>query len=507
MKFFKKHPIFTFAIVIFLLAFSLRIWNLNKMGQVWDEAEFLQYAHKHVELAQKLDFTNDFWWKKDPDHPPLTRYLRGIASLPDIDHYEKSGKPVFKYDLTYNRLLSVILTSLAAVIVFLFGARFISLFTGVASGIIFSMLPILLGHSQIGMLEPVAIFFFTLSIYAFASHLNNQTGKKLVLAGVALGFAVLARETHVMLMPMYLIILYFFKMKHRKTSFKKLLKQTFFIFLIAFIVFFAFWPMPFFHLGYMFEYTYRLRATVSTSIPEVFFGRLMLVPVTYYFVHVLITTPLLILILALFGLKRIDKSKNWILYTVILWFCFPFLMSFYPKREQGIRYIIQICAPLSLLAGYGFEKIALHITKQKLKQYLLLLPLFLYMFIILLRITPYYLDYFNILVGGAKNVYEKRLFHLAWWGQGNKEAGLYILKHAKKDSRVGIATSPSHNFPPMTGMNVTLYEDSKTYDYVIVNFYHVTRIGFNDSLIRKKYKVVYSVLADGAHLVDIYAPK
>lgn len=503
-KVLTRHTILFLSLFIFFLAFSLRVWNLNSMGQVWDENSLLRdYAYHHIRDAKNLDFGNEFWWKGTPDHPPLVRYLRGIASLPDIAGWDKDGWPIYNYDLTYNRMLSVFLTSFAAVLVFLIGARYISLYSGFAAGMIFSMMPISLGHSQIAMLEPLSLFFFTASMFTFFLFLEKPDKKRIILAGVALGFAVLARETHIMLVPMMLLIIF---IKHRTD--KKIIRTIFYktmgIFGISFLTFFCLWPMPFFHLDYMYRYFVDLRINVKTSIPEVFFGRLMLVPIPYYFVYFIITTPLIILLLSLISLKKIDRSKNWIWYSLILWLCFPFLLSFYPKREQGIRYIIQICAPLALIAGLGFETIMSRFTNKFNYKVVALGVLFLYQFIILWRITPYYIDYFNILVGGAKGVYEKRLFHLAWWGEGIKEAFTYLDKNAWKGATVGIATSPSHILPPLPERKVIPYKDSERYDYVVVNFYHIVRIGFDDSKVRRDYKVVYSVIADGAHLVEVY---
>ncbi len=507
-RMFSEHPILLLSLFIFLLAFSLRVWNLNKAGQVWDEKSLLvDYAWHHIRDAKNLDFGSEFWWKGTPDHPPLVRYLRGIASIPDIKAWDNKGFPIYNYDLTYNRMLSVLLTSFAAVLVFLIGARYISLYSGFAAGMIFGMLPIPLGHSQIAMIEPLSLFFFTASMFAFFLFIEKPNRKRMILSGIALGFALLARETHIMLLPMMLIILFIKNYNAKNKDPKSVLYKILGTFGIAFLTFFLLWPMPFFHLDYMYRYFVDLRINVTTSIPEVFFGRLMLVPIPYYFVYVIITTPFIILLLSLVGLKKIDRSKNWIWYSLILWFCFPFLMSFYPKREQGIRYIIQICAPLALIAGLGFETVVSRFTKKISYKLLLLLPLFAYQFIILLRITPYYIDYFNILVGGAKGVYEKRLFHLAWWGEGIKEAFVYLDKNAPKGATIGIATTPSHILPPLPGREIILYKENQKYDYVVVNFYHIVRIGFDDSRVRRDYKVVYSVIADGAHLVQVYKKK
>ncbi len=502
------HKLLSISLLVFLIACSLRMWNLGEAGQAWDEKSLLRdYAYYHVRDAMNLDFDTEFWWKGTPDHPPLVRYMRGVVSLPDITGWDKEGLPIYDYDLKHNRLLSVILTSLAAVMVFIIGARYITLYSGIAAAIIFSMLPIPLGHSQIAMLEPLTLFFFTASMLTYFLFLENPTTKKLILAGIALGFALLARETHLMLLPMMLImILLKYKTGHEKNP-KSILYKTLGIFGISFVTFFCLWPMPFFHLDYMYHYFVDLRVNVTTSIPEVFFGKLLLVPIPYYFVHVIITTPLLIIILCLIGLKKIDRSNNWIWYSLILWLLFPFLLSFYPNRQQGIRYIIQICIPLALIAAMGFETVVSKFVKNMHYKFLLLLILFLYLFIILWRITPYYTDYYNILVGGPKGVYEKGLFHLGWWGHGIKEAFDYLDANTLKGATVGVATSPTHITPELPGRKISFYKNDQTYDYVVVNYYNVVREGFDDSKIKSNYKVVYSVKADGAHLVEVYKRK
>ncbi len=162
---------------------------------------------------------------------------------------------------------------------------------------------------------------------------------------------------------------------------------------------------------------------------------------------------------------------------------------------------------MSLIAAMGFDYILSFFTKTVRKKYLLLIPLIIYQFVILARITPYYLDYFNILVGGAKYVYENRLFHLAWWGEGNREAGLYLAKNAPSESKVGNALSFKHTLPLLTKLDVSPYQKNKQYDYILVDYYNVVRLKFDDSEIRQNYKIVYSIIADGAHLIEVYKRK
>lgn len=493
------------AAIIFVFAFTLRLWHLNDTGRAWDEQFVAEDGYEFVELAKKLDFGNDFWWKQNPDHPVLVRYVRGIASEFDFVERDKAGKAIFTYDLTYNRLLSVFLTSLTAVLVFLIGLRYVSLFVGFSSGIILAMLPILLGHSQLAMYEPFIIFFFTLTIYSFLLFLESPTKKRVIVTGILLGLSVQAKETNMMLAPLFLLF-YFVKYlnKGNKPMIKGMLMKILWMYVIGVVTFFAVWPMTLFHLDYMMQYIQVRRFDTWASIPEVFFGKLLLVPRVYYIVYFLITTPFLILVLFLVGLLKINRQKKWLLYVLVLWFVFPFIQSFYPNRQQGIRYIIEIYSPLALIAAIGFDSIISFFTKKTLTKILFFVPVIFYLFISLARIAPYYLEYFNGVVGGVNNVYEKRLFQFGGWGQGIKEAALYVEKIAPKGATVGLALDPSHTIPTLKKLKVSKFDKAKIYDYVIVNYYFIVRDGFDETTLFNKYKLIHSVKADKAKLVDIY---
>lgn len=528
----------TAVLFIFLFAFCLRLWNLNLAGRVVDEAGQGADGIKIIKFTLNGDFNNPFLWK-NMDHPVLMRYIRGLASYFDIASYSLNGDPILNYDLTYNRLVSVILTSLTCVLVLLIGIKYISYFVGITAGIILAMIPVLLGHSQIAMYEPFVIFFYTATVYSFLLYLENPSNKRLVFTGIILGLAIQSKESNILLVPQILIIYFFWywyvgRKEHTKHTIKKIL----YIFLIGFATFMLIWPTIFFKFNELLKFQLDLRFGVHTSIPEVFYGKLFLNRRFYYFVYFLITTPLAIYFLLLTGLLSIDtlnykssrhklqsifkmklfknklttnfklnKKYKWIFYVFIIWFAFPFIQSLYHKREQGIRYIIEIYAPMSIIAAMGFDYLISSFTKKVWTKYLFLIPLIFYQFIILLRITPYYLDYFNILVGGAKNVYKNKLFHLAWWGEGNREAGLYLAKNAPAGSKIGNALSFKHTLPPLKKLKVYPYKNNENYNYVLVDFYNIVRMGFDDTKIKQNYKVVYSVMADGAHLVEVYKHK
>ncbi len=506
------------VIIIFIFSFSLRLWNLNQMGRTWDESAYVEVGYKFIKLIEKGDFKNEFFYEWT-DEPPLARYIYGLASVFDEKEINNKGQYIFNYDYTYPRVTSAIISSLSVVIVVLIGIEFISISVGIIAGIILSLLPLFVGYSQLATLESILFFTFTVSVYSFLRFLRSSTYLNALATGVFVGLAVLSKFTNVLLIPIFISIFVIWRLYSIKIE-KKILQKTLLILLTSIITFFGFWPMFLLDLNRVVASNFILRSSLSRypSI-EIFFGRLMHVPVLYYFVFFLITTPFLILIFFLLGskyisdygtnfkmLKTIEKKRNlkWIFYSLILWFCIVFIQSFYNFRQHGVRYILEIYAPFALISAVGFDQLMSQISNKIWLKFVFFVLVIIYMLVLLVRITPYYLDYFNILVGGTKNVHEKRLFQLGWWGQGIREAGLYLENNAPSGSKIGLAVDPVESMPKSKKLILSNYSDSKVYDYAIVGYYRITRLGFDDSIVKNNYNLVYSVKVDGADLVWVY---
>lgn len=474
------------------------------MGRTFDEPAQIALGYKIIQIIKEKKFNDPLL--SYPYHPPLTKYLYGWAGQYDFVGYNINGDPIFRYDWINARIVSVLFSSLTVVFVILIGWEHISPFVGVISGIIFSSLPFFLGLSQIASIESVLIFFFTTSIYSFLNFLKKQSSLNVITTGILIGLAFETKYTNILIAPLIILIYTIWYFYHNKKKVNYYNPKIIYIFLISFFVFFILWPTPWLHLKEVFDANYQMRVVdTSRSLPEVFFGRLMLVPVIYYVVHFLITTPVLVLIFFILGLRIVFFKKKWFFYTLLIWFFFPFIQSFYNFRQHGIRYIIEIYAPFALISAIGFNFLVSKISKKIWIKLVYFIPVTIYMFVILIRITPYYLDYFNILVGGSKNVYEKKLFQLGWWGQGMREAGLYIQKYAPSGSHVGVVGDNSYSvMPQIKNVTITKYKNDRKYDYVVVGFFQIIREGFNDTVVRNNYLPVYNILADGATLVTVY---
>jgi hypothetical protein len=179
-------------------------------------------------------------------------------------------------------------------------------------------------------------------------------------------------------------------------------------------------------------------------------------------------------------------------------------MSFYSWRQHGLRYIIEIYPALAIISALGFVFIIKKLTKKTYGKILASSVLIVYLTANLWYVKPYYLDYFNELVGGTGTVWRYNLFQTGWWGQGIREAGLYLKATAPDGSKVAYAMSPEHTLPKFNNLKYYVWSPKEKYDYVIVNHYHIIRDGFDDGKIRSDYKLMREIKTDGATLVYIY---
>lgn len=513
----KNKSLIITLLAIFLFSISLRLPTLNQIGRTWDEPEYVEQGYKMIELIEKGDFNNKYFYTTY-DHPPLVKYLYGLTAHLDSERQLPNGEIALKYDLTYSRLLSALIFSLGVIITTLIGWRLISPIIGIISGILLAMLPFTLGLSQLVTAESFKIFIYPLSFYSYINLIKKNTLKNIILAGFITGIALQIKQSNGLLIPLFIFmyLLYYkqYKYKEKKLFSKKIL-SIIWITIISIFVFVLLWPSVLFN----FKSVYAIHSSlwnvqfspklwqITLSPPEVFFGRLMMTPVFYYVIYFFISVPTLILVFFFYGFKRIYKKKNWILFSFLIWFALPFIMSFYSWRQHGLRYIIEIYPAIAIIAAIGLDSFFSKFTYKQQLKLLYFIPIIIYLFFTLRNIKPYYLDYFNELVGGTNTVYKYKLFQQGWWGQGIREAGLYIKNNVPKGSAIGYALSPDHVLPRFDGFKYEKWSKNKKYDYVLVNYYNIIREGFNDDPIKKNYKLIYQVRADKAVLVFIYSKK
>ncbi|MEK7571935.1 MAG: glycosyltransferase family 39 protein [Patescibacteria group bacterium] len=512
-----KKTIVTIGVLlgIFLFSLLLRLSTLNEIGRTWDESLYVEQGHKMITLLKKGDVTNSFFYTTY-DHPPLIKYLYGLSAQLDVEKVTAGGDALLRYDLTASRTLSSVMFSFGVIVVAIIGWYFFSPVIGIIAAIILAMLPFSLGLSQLVTTESLKILIYPLTMLSYLLLIKKYSVKRLFIAGIITGIALQAKQSDGLLLLIFALLafLYYRQVsKRKKIAFlNKCSIALVLITLISGIVFILFWPHLLFfsseiakiHDGYWSVQFSPYPWHITLAPPEIFFGRLMPVPNFYYIVYFFISIPVIILALFFIGVKKIFHKKDWVWYSLIVWFLVPFALSFYSWRQHGLRYIIEIYPAIALISAIGFDALVSKLTQKETKKLLLFIPVIVYLSVLLWQLKPYYLDYFNELVGGTNMVYQHRLFQQGWWGQGEREAGLYIKQVASPGASIGLALSPEHVFPRFTGLNYQKWSSGKRYDYVIVNYYNIIREGFDDAEIKKKYSLIKEIKADDATLVFIY---
>ena len=431
------------VVALFLIALSFRLWGLNATGGTWDERTYFSAGRHYVWSLLHRNFDPKIW-AENAEVPPVAKYIYGAANLLFV-----KGQ-----DYTASRVLSAIMAALTCIIVYLVGKEFFEKRVGVLAALILAFLPPFVAHGKIAGIESPLALFFSLTVYLFLRGIKTGNQLKYLLSGIVCGVALATKFTALLL---FVLIFFIFLLAKKVELLKKkgvtIPLAVIFFPLIALLTLVAVWPWlwrsPFWQLMNS-AMTYR---NYGAWIREYFLGRIIRLPAYYYLVYFAATTPALILILLGSFVHKTLKNRTFHLFALASWLLVPFLWSFGGLRADGIRYIYPIYPPLSLISAIGFFQIADALPLRRYKRAaggLISTMVVGYLVGICLIIHPYYLDYYNEIVGGPKNVYRHRWFEIGWWGEGIKEAVEYVNKNASPGSYVYFKVRPSHEIAPLS---------------------------------------------------------
>jgi 4-amino-4-deoxy-L-arabinose transferase-like glycosyltransferase len=186
----------------------------ERASQTWDEADHIYAGYMSWKRA-------DFGL--NPEHPPLVKLLATVPllamplQLPELQNREfkheafLGGKDfLFGNDadtiLFRTRMAAATLTLLLALLVFLAAREMFG--TGaafVALGIL-AFDPNLLAHAPVVATDAGLTCFMFATIYAFYRYVKSPSTTRLALVGIAAGFALAAKHTGVIVLPMLVLL-------------------------------------------------------------------------------------------------------------------------------------------------------------------------------------------------------------------------------------------------------------------------------------------------------------
>ncbi|MBI4144466.1 glycosyltransferase family 39 protein [Candidatus Woesearchaeota archaeon] len=533
-------------IIILLFLFSagaaVRLYDLNGQGPTFDESGYFKIATKIYGAIKEKTLSEEYWGVL-PTHPPVGSYIHTLFYIPTLKQFSTEHiKQLLTGKLTYQdglsgeqytsaRYASVLLGTLTILITYLFCKRFLNRTTGVIAALILIVLPNFIPHHKIATLDSTVAFFYTLTITIFAYTLISDKWNDWIFLGILTGLGFAVKFIMVLLLPAYVLVYLVWnkeiikkhlsefrqaineKQSILKNSFNTLLTTIkelyswklflipFIMLLVLFLTYPYLWPEPS-------RFTKMITFWKDGPGIEPWFGQMTEQGSlqSYYLVYFVFTTPVLILLLFLISLHYNWKNKTFWNMFVLLWFATPFLWSFSIQKTDGMRYLTMIYPPLAILAAQGLQ----HALRTPKKLFIGIAILLVYLIAIDAWIHPYYLDYYNILIGGPKNVQEKNLLEFNWFGEGKKELVEWINKNAEQNSAIAIKWNPSHDF---AGWREDLFifdlinrGFTGNPDYVLINHRYKQYDEKKDHfrLLLDNYKLVYTIKAGNGALGWVY---
>jgi hypothetical protein len=438
----RKHWL---LIIPFLTSLIFGLYQINASGETWDENYRYQSGRKYISNWLDLDFSYDSWgWQFE--HPPIGRYPYGVAAI-FTERLFPHDPSYMTNNLTFARSLSVLQTSVTAVFIYLIGRLLFSSQIGLLAGVIYSLLPNTLAVSRLVSHEAPMTMYFTICIYFFFKALKQSGNSKNYLwSGIFLGLALGSRFNNWLLLLLLPILygLFNWKTLWRKSEIR-LPANLILLFPIGLLVFFITWPWlwgaPFDRFIQSLNF-WREQGKGATN--HSYF---------YYLQFYLVTTPVVVLALHLVYVLRLLKEKNKWLLALLFWFLTPYLFSLARYQQGGFHYVASSLAPMSLMAALGAEWLAQLTVKRWRRIQSVWIPGALTILILVFidaHFFPYYLDYYNVTVGGPVGAFKKG-FPVGNWGNGAKEAVDYVNRTAPTSATVTLAVQPELAAPPLRG--------------------------------------------------------
>ena len=414
--------------IVFAAGLAVRCYDLGAEGQTWDEDVNWAAGRNYVTNVVGLDFAERSWqWNFE--HPPVMKLLDGIgAQLAD--------------GFGPARALSAIWIALGCALLVPIGARLFRPRVGALAAAIAALLPPMVAHGQIVGHESPTVLWWSLGVLlALTAHEDlppDDRGAartlrvRLLGIGAVVGIAIASRFVNGLLGPLCAVIVVI----QASPRWRRLAVRSgaWLMPLAALAVIYAIWPRLWLHpIASLVESFRRLD---STHALEPFLGAMTNRPGPHYFlVYLGATLPLGIALGVAAGIARLVRMRNKSALVTACWFAIPLGAMLSPVRQDGVRYVMPCLPALAMIAAAGFDQLAAWLRVRHAFA-ALVAAVVVYLAVTLIRVHPYYLDYFGEQVGGAGGVARRRWLETAWWGEGLDRAVAYVNAHAAPGARV-----------------------------------------------------------------------
>jgi 4-amino-4-deoxy-L-arabinose transferase-like glycosyltransferase len=384
--------------------------------------------------------------------------------------------------LTAARLMQVVLALLAAAVIFLWTNQLSGPWAGLVACALWVFNPVALAHGHIVQTDTGGTLTMLLSIWSFTHFVQRPRLRNALLAGVAFGVALATKLSTLLLLPTFVVIagVVWMRLPVEKRQWLPFIRHIPMFLLcswaIILITYAPHWaPAPpldeeqaaWLNIPTWFETLrpvliprdfFKAVALLITTSHEghngYLFGKFSLEGWWYYYpVAFALKTPIAFLaltIMSLFGLLRrirttpVEQLVPWISAGVF------FALAMLNKTDVGVRHLLPVYGLLSVAVASQW---ALFRRAGKAASLVLLAWLVAVSFLA----RPFYIEYFNEFVGGARNGYKYLLDSNLDWGQDLKRLKKYLA--ARKVTPCYLAFSGVEKAVSYYGINCSIVEE------------------------------------------------
>lgn len=437
---------FDYLLLILIIIFAIAsvLLTLSGIGFSWDEAyyygpardavdwvfEFLVSPHK----ASSREVI-DRYWSELSELPAISKLCLGISQRVFSGMFGQYGV------VNGMRVISAMTFAISLALLFLIGFSLGGRTVAIGSVFFYWLMPRVFGHAHIAATETLANFIILLTVWLYLKSVSTEgrSSRWAVLTGIAGGVALATRINCLLIFPVLILIGYIYWRE-------KFAPTLFYLVVLA--------PITMVVVSPYFWYQTALRVLGYLAFfaghkqqPVYYFGTLYVpggepVPWTYPWIMTAITLPVLTLIFVILGMIiAIGKLKDGRIALVLGLALFPLVVSSMPgtPNYDGVRLFLSAFPFLALLGGVGL----LHLTRfivlllspikrLNAKRVATIISAIILILIILNGVLavgscrPFYLSYFNQLIGGIKGAYDAGL-ETTYWGEAvNEEMISYI---------------------------------------------------------------------------------
>ena len=433
---------------------------------------------EHLWLNRSANFymglsKGELSWTRQSVHPGVTTMWAGVAGFiarypqylasgldnagpQEFDGYISAVKGVTPLQiLVAGRIFLILGQTLVLLISFLYACRLVGFSPAFFGFLLIVFDPFHLALTRLLHVDGMLSNLMLLSLLALLNYGQKQRSRDLVVSATAAGLGLLTKLPAILMLPVAgLIIVYTFWKEadfQQNRYLSQLLKPIMRVFiawvLVFVLVFIALWPamwvMPVQTITSMVKLG---RSQVVTEqgkelffdgeiIPSGGFGikQWYFYPLTYLWR----STPVVLVGLLLVGAALLRKHPRLssppirlTLWSLLLFIgFFTFVMSLSAKKYD--RYLLPVYAPLDMIAGVGWSTLAMALGGRRFPTFLRYTPYAIPLAAIALQASlalnayPYYLSYYNPLVGGSRLA--PQVMQIGW-GEGLDQAAQYLNK-------------------------------------------------------------------------------